>query len=177
MAAKHGNSLFATEVSKNTKSLIPVTRKDVAEVGHHPFMTLQREIDRLFDNFTRGFPQLGSGDLVPSTDVTETDKEIEITAELPGLEEKDVQINVAGKVVCAGIHMSDIPTFPYRILWEERQILSVANLTRQDAHEFFTVVEPAGIRTTTRAYPLTMANQALDDLRSGALQCAAVLVP
>jgi propanol-preferring alcohol dehydrogenase len=82
-----------------------------------------------------------------------------------------------GVVVCGGIHMSDIPTFPYRLLWEERVIRSVANLTRRDAEEFLTLAPEAGIRTTTRTYRLADANQALTDLRSGALQGAAVLVP
>ena len=86
-------------------------------------------------------------------------------------------VRKGGRVVCAGIHMSDIPQFPYRLLWEERQVVSVANLTRQDAHEFFAVVAKAGIVTTTTAYPLMQANVALDDLRSGRLEGAAVLVP
>jgi propanol-preferring alcohol dehydrogenase len=82
-----------------------------------------------------------------------------------------------GRVVCGGIHMSDIPQFPYRLLWEERQILSVANLTRQDAVEFLDVAVRAGVRTTTTTYPLGDANQALADLRAGRFQGAAVLVP
>jgi alcohol dehydrogenase, propanol-preferring len=82
-----------------------------------------------------------------------------------------------GTVVCGGIHMSDIPAFPYRLLWEERVVRSVANLTRQDAEEFLALAPKAGIRTTTRAYPLAEANQALSDLRTGALEGAAVLVP
>ena len=82
-----------------------------------------------------------------------------------------------GTVICGGIHMSDIPTFPYRILWEERIIRSVANLTRRDAEEFLTLVPAAGVRTETVAYPLDRANDALGDLRNGALQGAAVLVP
>ena len=85
----------------NLKSLIPIGRdRNVAESGN-PFMSLQREIDRLFDDFTRGFPTFGNSkaDLLPSMDVTETDKQIEITAELPGLEEKDVQINVADNLL------------------------------------------------------------------------------
>ncbi|HXX09425.1 MAG TPA: Hsp20/alpha crystallin family protein [Pseudolabrys sp.] len=81
----------------NLKSLIPVGR-DRAVAS--PFMSLQREIDRLFDDFSRGLPAFtGTGALMPSMDVTETDKEIEITAELPGLEEKDVQINVADNLL------------------------------------------------------------------------------
>ena len=82
-----------------------------------------------------------------------------------------------GTVVCGGIHMSDIPAFPYRLLWEERLIRSVANLTRRDAEEFLALAPAAGIRTTTHTYPLAEANRALSDLRSGALQGAAVLVP
>jgi propanol-preferring alcohol dehydrogenase len=82
-----------------------------------------------------------------------------------------------GTVVCGGIHMSDIPTFPYRILWEERVLRSVANLTRRDAEEFLALAPEAGVRTETVTYPLARANDALGDLRSGALQGAAVLVP
>jgi alcohol dehydrogenase, propanol-preferring len=82
-----------------------------------------------------------------------------------------------GTVVCGGIHMSDIPSFPYRILWEERVLRSVANLTRRDAEEFLTLAPEAGVRTETIAYPLDRANEALADLRGGALQGAAVLVP
>jgi propanol-preferring alcohol dehydrogenase len=73
--------------------------------------------------------------------------------------------------------MSDIPSFPYRILWEERQVLSVANLTRQDARDFLAIVPEVGIRTRTTPYALTSANEALDDLRAGRLEGAAVLVP
>ena len=82
-----------------------------------------------------------------------------------------------GTVVCGGIHMTDIPAFPYRILWEERVLRSVANLTRRDAEEFLALAPQAGIRTATTRYPLDRANDALADLRRGALQGAAVLVP
>jgi len=82
-----------------------------------------------------------------------------------------------GVVVCAGIHMSDIPSFPYRLLWEERTLHSVANLTRADAAEFLTVAAGLAIRTHVTVYPLADANQALDDLRAGRLSGAAVLVP
>jgi propanol-preferring alcohol dehydrogenase len=82
-----------------------------------------------------------------------------------------------GTVVCGGIHMSDIPSFPYRLLWEERVVRSVANLTRRDAEEFLALAPKAGISTATIAYPLAEANRALADLRNGALQGAAVLVP
>ena len=86
-------------------------------------------------------------------------------------------VKKGGRVVCGGIHMSDIPSFPYDILWEERQILSVANLTRADAREFLSFAPKAGIKTEVTRYPLTDANKALADLREGHLQGAAVLVP
>lgn len=86
-------------------------------------------------------------------------------------------VRKGGRVVCAGIHMSDIPAFPYRLLWEERQLVSVANLTRQDAVDFLRIAPEAGIRTETTCYPLMRANEALEDLRHGRLQGAAVLVP
>ena len=82
-----------------------------------------------------------------------------------------------GTVVSGGIHMSDIPTFPYRILWEERVLRSVANLTRRVAEEFLALAPEAGIRTETVTYPLARANDVLADLRNGALQGAAVLIP
>ena len=86
-------------------------------------------------------------------------------------------VRKGGRVVCAGIHMTDIPSFPYDILWHEREIKSVANLTRQDGEEFFKIVPKARIRTETVSYPLTRANEALADLRNGRLRGAAVLVP
>jgi propanol-preferring alcohol dehydrogenase len=86
-------------------------------------------------------------------------------------------VRKGGRVVCAGIHMSDIPSFPYSLLWEEREVLSVANLTRSDGAEFFAIVPKAGIVTATTAYPLARANEALADLRAGRLEGAAVLVP
>lgn len=82
-----------------------------------------------------------------------------------------------GVVVCGGIHMSDIPAFPYADLWHERIILSVANLTRCDATDFLDLASGVPIRTQTRTYPLTEANRALNDLRTGDLTGAAVLVP
>jgi propanol-preferring alcohol dehydrogenase len=86
-------------------------------------------------------------------------------------------VRKGGRVVCGGIHMSDIPSFPYRLLWEERHVLSVANLTRHDAHEFLLIAPAAGIRTEVTRYPLAQANEALADLREGRLQGAAVLIP
>ena len=86
-------------------------------------------------------------------------------------------VRKGGRVVCAGIHMSDIPRFPYSLLWEERELLSVANLTRQDGLDFLSLVPKMGIVTTTRVYPLTQANEALADMRGGKFEGAAVLVP
>jgi propanol-preferring alcohol dehydrogenase len=86
-------------------------------------------------------------------------------------------VDKGGKVVCAGIHMSDIPGFPYADLWEERQILSVANLTREDGMSFFEMIGNSAIRIVTEEFPLDDANVALARLRSGALVGAAVLVP
>jgi propanol-preferring alcohol dehydrogenase len=85
-------------------------------------------------------------------------------------------VRKGGRVVCAGIHMSDIPSFPYASLWEERQILSVANLTRQDGIDFLRLAPEIGIVTHTASYPLQQANQALADLRAGKFNGAAVLV-
>jgi propanol-preferring alcohol dehydrogenase len=86
-------------------------------------------------------------------------------------------VRKGGRVVCAGIHMSDIPSFPYDLLWEERQLVSVANLTRQDGLDFLSLAPKIGIVTKTTRYPLHQANQALADLRAGRFDGAAVLVP
>jgi propanol-preferring alcohol dehydrogenase len=86
-------------------------------------------------------------------------------------------VRKGGRVVCGGIHMSDIPQFPYRLLWEERELVSVANLTRRDATEFLSIAPQAGVTTTTTVYPLPRANEALADLKAGRFAGAAVLVP
>ncbi len=86
-------------------------------------------------------------------------------------------VRKGGRVVCAGIHMSDIPSFPYDLLWEERQLVSVANLTRQDGIDFLRLAPEIGIVTKTTLYPLNQANQALADLRAGRFEGAAVLIP
>ncbi|MFL6180554.1 MAG: zinc-dependent alcohol dehydrogenase family protein [Actinomycetes bacterium] len=86
-------------------------------------------------------------------------------------------VRKGGRVVCGGIHMSDIPSFPYRILWGERQLVSIANLTRRDAIDFLEIAPKAAIKTETVVYRLDAANEALADLREGRLQGAAVLVP
>ena len=82
-----------------------------------------------------------------------------------------------GRVVCAGIHMSDIPSFPYEILWGERELVSVANLTRRDGEEFLPLAAQIPVETTVHTYPLAQANEALEDLRHGRFSGAAVLVP
>jgi alcohol dehydrogenase, propanol-preferring len=86
-------------------------------------------------------------------------------------------VRKGGVVVCGGIHMSDIPAFPYAILWGERRIVSVANLTRADGEEFLALAPKAGVATEVVTYPLEQANEALADLRHGRLTGAAVLVP
>ena len=86
-------------------------------------------------------------------------------------------VRKGGTVVCGGIHMSDIPGFPYADLWGERVVRSVANLTRADAEDFLSIVGPAGVRTEITEFPLEEANAALDGLRAGAITGAAVLVP
>ena len=86
-------------------------------------------------------------------------------------------VRKGGRVVCGGIHMSDLPTMPYALIWGERSVISVANLTRKDAEEFFPVARQAGVLTHTKTYRLADANAALDDLRAGRLSGAAVLTP
>jgi propanol-preferring alcohol dehydrogenase len=86
-------------------------------------------------------------------------------------------VRKGGAVVCAGIHMSDIPSFPYGLLWEERRLMSVANLTRRDGEDFLRLAPKVGIVTRTTTYRLEDANQALADLRAGRFDGAAVLVP
>jgi propanol-preferring alcohol dehydrogenase len=85
-------------------------------------------------------------------------------------------VRKGGRVVCAGIHMSDIPSFAYALLWGERELVSVANLTRRDAHEFLAIAGEVPVHASVTPYPLADANHALDDLRHGRLQGAAVLV-
>lgn len=87
------------------------------------------------------------------------------------------RLGPGGVLVCAGIHMTDIPSFPYHLLWQERVIRSVAHLTRQDALDFFALVTKTRVKTSVSEYPLPDANRALDDLRAGRIEGAAVLVP
>ncbi len=86
-------------------------------------------------------------------------------------------LNKGGVVVCGGIHMSDIPSFPYESLWNERSICSVANLTRRDGKEFFLLAPRIPVRTTVQTFPLAEANEALSHLREGKIRGAAVLIP
>jgi propanol-preferring alcohol dehydrogenase len=86
-------------------------------------------------------------------------------------------VGKGGTVVCGGIHMSDLPAFPYELLWEERSICSVANLTRRDGEEFFALAPRVPVRTTVQTFPLSEANEALNRLRTGQIRGAAVLVP
>jgi propanol-preferring alcohol dehydrogenase len=86
-------------------------------------------------------------------------------------------VRKGGRVVCAGIHMSDIPSFPYRLLWEEREVVSVANLTRHDGHDFLLLAAGLRLHAEVTRYPLARANEALADLRAGRIRGAAVLLP
>jgi propanol-preferring alcohol dehydrogenase len=86
-------------------------------------------------------------------------------------------VRKGGIVVCGGIHMSDLPGLPYALLWEERRLVSVANLTRQDGAEYLPLAAQAGVRPRVTTYPLAAANEALKDLRAGAFAGAAVLIP
>lgn len=87
------------------------------------------------------------------------------------------QIRKGGRLVCAGIHMSDIPAFPYELLWGERSIMSVANLTRADGREFLELAAQVLVKTSTTGFPLSQANEALALVRAGCVEGAAVLVP
>jgi propanol-preferring alcohol dehydrogenase len=86
-------------------------------------------------------------------------------------------LDKGGRVVCGGIHMSDIPAFPYELLWHERSVCSVANLTRRDGEEFLALAPQVPVRTQVQPFPLAEASEALNRLRNGQLQGAAVLVP
>jgi alcohol dehydrogenase, propanol-preferring len=86
-------------------------------------------------------------------------------------------VNKGGTVVCGGIHMSDIPAFSYDLLWEERSICSVANLTRRDGAEFFEIAPRVPVRATVETFPLAEANEVLNRLRNGKIHGAAVLIP
>jgi propanol-preferring alcohol dehydrogenase len=85
-------------------------------------------------------------------------------------------VRKGGIVVCGGIHMSDIPSFSYELLWEERSLCSIANLTRRDADEFLALAPKVPVRTSIQTFPLSQANSALESLRKGTIRGAAVLV-
>ena len=86
-------------------------------------------------------------------------------------------VRKGGLVVCGGIHMSDLPSFPYQLLWGERAVCSIANLTRRDGEEFFALARKIPLRTTVETFPLKAANEALDRLRAGKIKGAEVLIP
>jgi propanol-preferring alcohol dehydrogenase len=115
----------------------------------------------------------GSGEAAPE----ELDAAIIFAPAGPLVPQALRQMRKGGRVVCAGIHMSDIPAFPYEILWGERSILSVANLTRADGQEFMEIAAEAAIRTHVTPFPLSEANEALARLRGGEFDGAAVLIP
>ena len=152
----------------------------------HIVIQVARHEGRRIFAFTRG------GDVAAQQFAMELGAEWAGDARQPGPEELDAAIIFApvgelvpaalratargGTVVCAGIHMSDIPSFPYSILWEERALRSVANLTRRDGEEFLELAPRIPVRTQTETHPLDQANLALDRLRSGDVHGAAVLV-
>ena len=86
-------------------------------------------------------------------------------------------VRKGGTVVCGGIHMSDIPRFPYELLWAERTVCSVANVTRQDAEGFLALAQQLPVQTTVQTFPLAEANEALSRVRVGQISGAAVLIP
>ena len=135
-----------------------------------------RNGDKAAQDFARSFDAVwaGNSDAMPPA---ELDAAI-IFAPVGALVPQALKaVRKGGRVVCGGIHMSDIPSFPYALLWQERHVVSVANLTRQDAHEFLALAPKTGIKTEITRYPLARANEALSDLREGRLRGAAVLIP
>jgi len=139
-------------------------------------LAFTREGDSRAQDFAR---RLGAAWAGPSSDAAPEPLDAAIIfAPVGALVPKALKsVRKGGRVVCGGIHMSDIPGFPYADLWEEREIRSVANLTRADGEAFFPLARAAGVETETVPYKLERANDALDDLREGRLQGAAVLVP
>ncbi len=148
----------------------------VAKFQGREVFAFTRPGDTATQNFARtlGAAWAGGSDEMPPAPL---DAAI-IFATVGGLVPAALQaVRKGGLVVCAGIHMSDIPGFPYALLWEERQLLSVANLTRQDGIEFLSAAPKMGIVTHTTTYKLQKANEALADLRAGRFHGAAVLIP
>jgi propanol-preferring alcohol dehydrogenase len=147
----------------------------VACYQHRKLFAFTRPGDLAGQQFARSLGAVWAGDSV-QTPPEELDAAIILApiGELVPLALKAVA--KGGIIVCAGIHMTDIPSFPYRFLWQERTICSVANLTRQDGKEFFDLAPRIPVRTTIETFPLNEANEALARLRAGKLQGAAVLV-
>jgi alcohol dehydrogenase, propanol-preferring len=151
----------------------------VAQVARHQgrrIFAFTRQGDRMAQDFARGLGAEWAGDstVMPPEPLDVALIFAPVGALVPAAL---AATKKGGTVVCGGIHMSDIPAFPYSLLWEERVLRSVANLTRRDAEEFLALAPQARVRTETVAYPLARANDALADLRNGVLQGAAVLVP
>ena len=142
---------------------------------HKRIFAFPREGDAEAQNFAMKLGAVWAGDSAQSPQ-EKMDAAI-IFAPAGNLIPKALQdVDKGGVVVCGGIHMSDIPSFPYRILWEERVLRSVANLTRRNGEEFLKLASQVPIRTETQAYPLHNANDALNDLRNGKIHGAAMLV-
>jgi alcohol dehydrogenase, propanol-preferring len=151
----------------------------VAQVARHQgaqVYAFTRQGDALAQDFARelGAVWAGSSDEAPPE---ELDAAIVFAPIGPLIPAALRAVRKGGVVVAGGIHMSDIPSFPYRILWGERVVRSVANLTRRDALEFLALAPKVPVRTETEVFPLAKANQALERLRSGRLRGAAALVP
>jgi len=151
----------------------------IAQVARHQgrrVFAFTREGDEAAQDFARGLGAewAGSSDCTPPEPLDAALIFAPVGALVPAALRATVR---GGTVVCAGIHMSDIPSFPYRILWEERVLRSVANLTRRDAEEFLALAAETPLATHTVSFRLAEANQALAKLRAGDLQGAAVLVP
>jgi propanol-preferring alcohol dehydrogenase len=151
----------------------------VAQVARHQgrkVYAFTREGDRAAQDFARelGAVWVGASDARPPEGLDAAIIFAPVGALIPAALEA---VRKGGVVVAGGIHMSDIPSFPYDILWGERVVRSVANLTRRDALEFLALAPAVPVRTATELFPLTEANEALDRLRAGRLRGAAVLVP
>ncbi|RLA46212.1 MAG: alcohol dehydrogenase [Gammaproteobacteria bacterium] len=148
----------------------------VARYHHQEIYAFTREGDIEAQDFARELGAVWAGDSLQNSPI-ELDGAI-IFAPAGELVPQALRaVRKGGRVVCAGIHMSDIPSFPYQILWGEREICSVANLTRRDGEEFLPLAAQIPVATTVHVYTLEQANEALDDLRNGRFNGAAVLVP
>jgi alcohol dehydrogenase, propanol-preferring len=151
----------------------------IAQVARHKgqrIFAFTREGDRQAQEFARelGAEWAGSSEAQPPAPLDAALIFAPVGALVPAALRATVK---GGTVVCAGIHMSDVPSFPYAILWEERILRSVANLTRRDAEEFLALASETPIETHTEGFPLAAANDALAKLRGGDLRGAAVLIP